>query len=475
MTKLYTLLKILSSHEINQLDVFLGSPYFTQSERLFTLFQYIRSYHPDYESIDRHQLLLQCFPNKAGDLKWLNDRYSELSKLVLRFLQVQQLTKKETLGKTVLRDALQSRGLSKLFLKETQKEIVNIQQDDTQDADSFLSLSLLYDDLYENIEAKANYDPFDQAIKADSSLEIYFLLRKLTFMSNAIGRPLTSDQQMDENWVTLLLSQAKKREGIHPLLDMYRLLVELQRGGYTQAEMENTFHFYQDQSLHFRQPDQAFLIHKLSNMAFRQIATGKTEFSYLLFDIYQYAVKEQLFHTNGFMPFNTFLNICITGAYAQQTEWVNHFIQQHKTYLKPAIRPETLAMSRAFLAFHQGDYEQAFEQLDNIHTTIPSLKIRMRSMRVRCLLERVLNIEGYYDVLQREVIAFKRFLGPYKALSAKRKQAYIHFAEATQLIANCSRQKNKGISAYQETLLQIENKAPLILKKWLLEKLETLA
>lgn len=475
MTKLYLLLGTLSKYEINRLDLFLESPFFNQSERLLALFQYIKRYHSDYESIDRHQLLLECFPAKGGDLKWLNDRYSELSKLVLRFLQVRQLTKKEAVGKTVLRDALQSRGLSKLFLKETQKEILNIQQDDTQDADSFLSLSLLYDDLYENTEAKANYDPFDQAIKADRSLEVYFLLRKLTFMSNTMSRPLSSEQQMEPNWVDHLLLQANKRKGIHPLLDMYRLLVELQREDYTLLQMKDTFQFYQDQSLHFRRPDQAFLIHKLSNMAFRQIATGKTEFSYLLFDIYRYAVKEQLFHINGFMPFNTFLNICITGAYAQQAEWVNLFIQQHEKYLKPAIRTETLAMSRAFMAFHQGDFEQAFEQLDNIHTTIPSLKIRMRSMRVRCLLERVLKVENYYGVLQREVVAFKRFLGPYGALSVKRKQAYIHFAEATQLIANCSQQKNNGIISYQETLLQIENKAPLILKQWLLEKLKTLA
>lgn len=474
LIKLYSLLNSLSKHEINQLDFFLGSPYFTKSERLLTLYQYIKSSHPAYESIDKHQLLLQCFPTKVGDFKWLNDRYSELSKLVLRFLQVQQLSRKEALGERVLRDALKSRGLSSFFLQRTQRGIVKRQQHKAHDADSFLSLSHLYDDLYENTEAKAKYDPFDQAIKADDYLEVYFLLRKLSFMSNTRSRPLKTGQVIDEAWENNLLLAANRRKGIHPLLDMYTLLVELQREDYTLAQMEEFFQFYKEQASYLKRPDQAFIIHKLSNMAFRQIATGKTSFSRLLFDIYQYAVKEQLFHINGFMPFNIFLNICITGAYAQEADWVSSFIQEHEVFLKPAIRTETLAMSRAFLAFHQGNFDQVYRQLRDIHTTIPSLKIRMRSMIVRCLLETAIKDETYHAVFQKEAVAFKRFLGSYKALSKHRKEAYLHFAEVTQLIVNFSRQKNKAQSAYQETLLQIENISPLMLKGWLLDKLKTL-
>jgi len=98
-SSLVRLLRQLSSKQMSRLDKFLLSPYFTQSELLYTLFSYLKQWHPELkgEVMEGEEIHKNIFPKeKKYDKHRLDKKMSDLKKLVVKFLQVEAFEEDES-------------------------------------------------------------------------------------------------------------------------------------------------------------------------------------------------------------------------------------------------------------------------------------------------------------------------------------------------------------------------------------------
>ena len=117
-TKLYQLLSSFSREELRSFRLFLKSSFFNQSPVLLRLFDVIKKYHPTYTSsrLAKENIYKKLNPSVPFTEKLINDRISELSKLVIEFMTIQQLREDKALKNEVFRKSLASHQLSVMFL-----------------------------------------------------------------------------------------------------------------------------------------------------------------------------------------------------------------------------------------------------------------------------------------------------------------------------------------------------------------------
>ena len=124
--KLYHLLERLDGRELPWLDKFLASPYFNSNPWPQKLWEVLRPAHPRYDAFSKEQVFEQLCPGKPFDFKLLNDRYSELSRLVEEFFFQQSFRREEPLQRRARRAAYRSRRLYGLFSKESRRQAAHL-------------------------------------------------------------------------------------------------------------------------------------------------------------------------------------------------------------------------------------------------------------------------------------------------------------------------------------------------------------
>ena len=120
-SKLITVLQILESEDLRQIQKLLKSPFFTSNKNILKLFQIIRRYHPDYSNsaLAKEKLYAKVFPKTDySDVKFRN-LMGELSKLIEEYLVLHFIRTDTYLQKRYLSIAYANREELKLSHKES--------------------------------------------------------------------------------------------------------------------------------------------------------------------------------------------------------------------------------------------------------------------------------------------------------------------------------------------------------------------
>ncbi|MEZ5039782.1 MAG: hypothetical protein R2828_07820 [Saprospiraceae bacterium] len=471
-TKLYRLLNTIETRELKALEHFLLSPYFTNKTEPIALFRELRPFHPIYQKVDKVQLYKKLRPKKAFDVHWLNDRYSELSRLVETFLQSQQLTRDEGLSGSVRCQAFRERGLHQSFFKECRSTIAFYTERQAIHPNTPLSLWELHHSIYRHPATPAKPDPFEEELKAMAYLDQYYITHQLSFVVNCLGGATARTIPLSEEWLSAILEKASRYQGENPLLAIYLQLIRLFREGCTLDKyLLATQQFMALASL-LEKEEKAFLLVKLANLGSSQFTQGQMDYLPQLLPLYQYGLEEGLFLTNGILSEDLFLNICVLGAYANEPDWTRTFIETNEPFLKPAYSQETLALGKAYVAFHMGDFIAAHKLLNEVQSSRLVFKLRLNSLSVRCLLEATLANDSFYSPFKAKVDNFNKFIRRNHLLSAQRKQPYLLFAAMALKIARLHKKPDRNKADYLLLEQKISEMASIIFKSWLLAKLK---
>ena len=470
--KLYRLLERLDGRELPWLDKFLASPFFSSSPWPQSLWECLRDAHPRYEALRKEEVFGRLCPGQPFDSKFLNDRYSELSRLVESFFFQQAFRREESLQRRARRAAYRRRGLYPLFSKECHRQASYLLGQPYRSPGNLAEALEIFDAHYIHPESKSHADEGAETSQVMEQLDLHFVLLKLKYACDQLARRLSFNEPLDERFLEAVLEEAPHLEGRHPAIGLYYRLARLFIEGCPDESFQQTKRLFYDLGELLPAAEQSFVLAKLVALAYMRFNRNQERGLGEVYELFQYGEKHRLFIFDGVISDATFLNVCTIAAQTGDFDWARQFIQKNEAFLPEAAKPDAVILGRATVAFAQEDYSGAYHQLNEVYKRQSAYKLRVRSLYVRCLLGMHLAELRHEAPLHSALDAFGQYIRRHPNLSKGRKDAYLNFAKAVKKIALLRSQAWHSSRARAATLEWLSQLQPIILGAWLRKQLE---
>ena len=468
--KLFKLLSTLEYKELKKLRDFLSSPYFNKTSLFVRLFDRLKLYHPNYEHVDTLQIFEEICPKEAISLQNINERFSQLSRLVETFLRQETLQNQTNTTLQLSLDTFHDRNLPDEFVKLVKKNIEILKSAHPLNDTQSQLLWSIHHRIHRYVVAgrllyrKDAPDPIKY-------LDEYYLLQKLRHSANTITETHDSSEHYNILLLEEILQSIPIRYPHHPILSFYHKLCShmMDDASFSYEQVQKAFFQCSDR---MEEDEQHFVLLVLINLVNKQLRKGRGEYSATILKLYQRGVKKGLFLKPGRLTVNSFLNICSIAAANSAFDWIHDFIETHEPLLVDKNAKNAGYLARAMLAFNKAQFVEAQGFLDEIHTNEIVFKIRSRNLYVRCLLEFFFQSPSTYSTLRSYCNAQEKFINRTSKLNQNRKSAYLNLNKTIKRIAELwldgwnDPVKKKALEEY------IDGLNPIMSKNWLKKTLQ---
>lgn len=473
--KLIQVLQKLSTPQITKLGKLITSPYFHETKGVIRLFTEIRMHHPDYplNKVSNEELAARLFPNVKNGVKKVKGFKSDLMKLIEKFLILEQLDSNVYQQKFYLTRAyhdLQLPKQSETILKKT-NEALN--QQSVHGLSYYLQqLQMAHYQHYhpDNTKPLSNQEKLQNTL---DRLDLHYVLAKYIYHHEVLERTKKNDEQYEERlWdeVQILAQQIQAKEE-YPLLFIYQ---QLRRLGKNNLIDEPTFHklkdyFFQQLSL-LQEEEQQTIFSYLINYTIRAINAGALHFTDIQFELYKNGLANKLILKKKRMTENSFINIVIIAAICKAFDWISNFMKIYQNHLYNDIRTNVLALSNAFILFHQQAYGEALRLLSTFHPNTRSQKLYELPLSVKILFDIYIKDQSYYNPVRSKLASLSNHIVKKYKLAEERKIAYLNFASFTQQLVELLYRGDTNPQNIQQISKAIAATDKVIHKRWLQEK-----
>lgn len=167
------------------------------------------------------------------------------------------------------------------------------------------------------------------------------------------------------------------------------------------------------------------------NYCIREINAGTLSFQKELFQLYHWAIEEQVLLEEGVLGEWHFKNIVRTAIRQGALTWAERFVNENVPFLKEEVRENAYSFNQASIFFEQKAYSEARKLL---------LRVRFTDL-FYSLDSKVLLSKIYYEVEEDEplrsmVKSLQIFLRRKSSLSPAQKTLYVNFAKALQALSD---------------------------------------
>lgn len=471
--KLFHLLSRIEKKEMSRFEKFLASPYFNSNVQMTRLFDYLRGYYPDLGKVTKEEVHRALWPEISFDPQYVNDRFSELGRLAEQFFVAQECRDDDGLRREGRQRAFRRRGMHAAFARECRDQIQELEKFPLRDSGHAGALWRLYHQLYEDPQTLSQTDGGREVMQLMHYLDLQFIILKLRYFSDLQARKLTYEERHELRMLPAVMEAAEPLRARHPIIDLYCRLVQLFHDGCPTDDFQVIEKLYTDLCPQLAREEQAFILIKLCAVANKRQMEGDTVFNEKMFNLYRFGLDRKLFLQGDIFPDSTFLNICSIGAHAHAFDWTRAFIESHRSLLPAEVAPTAAALGEAYLYFHQGAFEKAYQLLNDVTSTRITYKIRIRALYLRCLLGAYLEQPlSYHTAILSALEAFDRFFRREKELSDNRKESYRNFGRAVGRIVKLRDLNWTDPDARAEVAEWIRTRQHIQIRPWLLDLLE---
>lgn len=470
--KIFQLLASLSSKELKEFRLFLASPLCNKSDTLKHLFDLIRPFHPNFTHVKLkdEQLFEKLTRERSFSRKYLTDRLHELSVLLEDFLAIQYIRTNHEEKRRALRKALIQHKQFKLFQKENQKRIENLEASSANSWQKNLELWELHYEIYTHPETHKFTEKKDEATDMMEYLDEAYIILKLRYGFHKKWRFKIFEDTHEDSLLQSLIENSKKNK--NPTIQIYLLLFEYFDSRDKTSIWEQTLLVYKKQFEHLPREEKLAILIFLINIGYKLATSKKPSFFNRMLELYQFGLNNNLLVHHGRLSEHTFKNIVITGSSIKAFKWTKSFIQTYEQYLPESVKGNTLFLAQAYLAFYQGDFQKAFDLLQSPPEPRIGDKIQFKSLQVRCLYELQTRDHSFQETLLSALSSFSVFLQRAKNLSEERKTAYKNFIHMVHQL--CLEQGKISIKkqSHQKLNLTLEKRKNIIARSWIKEKID---
>ena len=480
MNKLTTYFKAFSKKDWQQFDRFIHSPFFKASpiSKRFFHFLYDNRKGKDLEKITKQEIFTAVYPGIPFNDKQLRTQFWRLATLVETYLAVSEFKDDETAVDNHLIMALGKRNDWFPFFEKRIKEKIKKDIERVPDFNTGLQSVKLHHELYFHerfSKYKTGYFAFR---KLTDSLDHFIALAKLKYYCEFLFRKQILREEEDHPFTIDPILEQLKTQGLQhntAAILLYARIIQMKETddwNYFPTTAEVFKKYWKD----IDSEDQHNMLRYLINFIIHLNKKSESPRYDEMLGLYEFGLKHNMLITNRTLSYSTFTNIAVLGSIAKKFDWTDNFITDYQHLLEPSIGPLAVKLSKAFLSFHQNSYKEVLDWTLKIdtHSSQPDHPFRLRSLKLRAFFELYLQDKSYRKLLLNFAESFYKYIRQNRTMTRQQSIAYRHFVQLTKKILTYQSSVEPNEEKKQKLIDEITEKQPLVLKKWLLEKIMAL-
>jgi len=469
-TKLFKLLRHLSSEEMKAVKVYLNSKH-KKTAKAFRLFDYIDKNRHDLEKnkakFTKEKIYKHVYGKEAYNRGKMQELASRLLKEIEFYLIMNEVEDDELLHDVILNKVLKKKGMDDIFKlhnDKAQKKIRNTQPLEHRHLHALVRLN--HDATFHRDIPRLNTAYDEILAQASTYLDTQYVLDKLKIICEQITRKDIIKFDHDNSFLPIEIQNIIQNIPDNIPVGIYLRVIKMYEqnslGLYQQLKKE-ILENKASLSPEYRYDILVILIN-FCNKIYRQNA--KEDYRKELYELFKFIVENDLIIMDGYISENHYISALKVLTAVKDWANVKHFIKLSEK-LKPEYRNAGLALALATLHFAEEKYGDTKTELQKIKMKDANYQLTARSLLLRT----------YYELnetkpLKTLIAACKKFIDRQKILVPATIEANRNFYN---FIAELVRRKEKSTPKSIEMLAQqLQNYSTIVHREWCLKKIEEL-
>lgn len=469
-SKLITILKTFSDSEVKELGKFLEGTSYRKEGAVFSLFKYLKKYHPELPTskIEKAHIQKVLFKKTSKNYRRLFDVMYQLSIVMEDFLILKQLEIQKTDRDFLLLEAYKTKKLDKLFFQkigsidkrwETEKEPgIKHLHDDYR----LKEICLLHPSYSLISEKKINaFDLID-------SIDLYHFITKLNWVlcASMTYTQLSTPQKNQHLISEVIKIAAHPKFKTIPQVFIYSKLIDALSNNRHENYTEIKNAFFSNIQL-FNEYEKLDIYNSL-NILLSKSPNRAANYIQEMFELNRFATESKLILEDGYLYIVNFQNIVSIACIANELNWAKEFIAEFKGYIKEDSRTNATLLCEAILGLYSKNFEEGIVKISQLTFTDPIINIIARGVQLQCYYELE---EDYYELLMDSTKSFTLFLNRNQSIADSFRKSALNFISAIKKLKRLKNTNSKMSKVLKE---EIKNESQLINKYWLLQKIAEL-
>lgn len=477
-SKLIEIIKLFTQQEIKSFEKFIASPYFSPGRDVSGLFNVLKKYYPGFSSdkLSKENVFTSLFPKEKFNEKKLQNLTSDLIKMAEQFLVHESIDLNEIEFDETLAGTYKDKKSDKLWFKtlnSLDKKISGL----LFSSDVCFEREEKHGKMLEDYYLAAN--KFDKCllirIKHSEYSILNFLVnflrkqRDKVVFKNGYNMDFTSPlidsvyESIDLEKMLKLLKE-KKSEWLWLIEIYYYALRSIQN-----VEDETLFKKFQELFYEnidkFSRKEQYFIFNDFIACIYAKSDKLGIRSTREEFEIFKKMLEHNVYSPDekDFMSVLLYRNILGMAVSLKEYIWIEGFIKDFSSKLKPEYRTNMENLAKANLYFGRGKYENALENLSKIPYDVFIYKIDIKNLMLRIYYE--MNL---FDQAFSMIDAFKHFLSSTQEISDYFKDQQYKFVIIYNKLLKAKAENNFDDMGF--ITKEISQTESLASREWLLEK-----
>lgn len=469
-TKLFKLLRHLSSEEMKAVKVYLNSKH-KRTAKAFRLFDYIDKNRHDLEKnkdkFSKEKIYKHVYGKEAYNRGKIQELASRLLKEIEFYLMMNEVEEDELLHDVLLSKVLKKRGMDDIFKPHNDKAQKKIHETKPlEHRHIHVLVRLNHDATFHRDIPKLNTAYDELLAQASTYLDTQYVLDKLKIICEQITRKDIIKPNRNKPLLPIDIQGIIRNIPDNILVNIYLRVIKMYEQDSLKIYQQLKKEILENKaslSPEYRYDILVILIN-FCNKIYKQNA--KENYRKELYELFRFIVVNDLLIIDGYVSENHYISALKVLTAVKDWANVERFIKLSEK-LKPEYREAGLALALATLYFAEKKYGDTKTELQ---------KTKMKDANYQ-LTERSLLLRTYYELnettpLKTLIAACKKFIGRQEILAPATIAANRNFYN---FIAELVRQKKKSTPDSTEVLTQqLQNYSTIVHREWCREKIEEL-
>lgn len=369
-----TILGAFSKNELASFEDFISSPYFNKKPTPVKLFKEIKKYYPDFKSdnLAKEKLFTKIFPGKSYNDGMFRNRMSELNKLLIKFIGVEDVLKEDINFKTKVNRSFLLKGLSGLYhnyLKNLKKEFDKVKEIDEEGYyfEKYHICELESDDTAFNDNQKAQFK-IDPAL--GNNFLFYFLIKYFRIMANILilqqalkinfNKSLFNDlpEVLDFKKLFERINEISPKD--HTILSIYYNMFRAMKEPNNKEAFYSFYNSFDKNYNLFSNRAKYNLYTYAANIIHRDKYPVKE-----ILELYKSMLRRKIYrlYEKGPLPLALFSLVLHSSIYENELVWAEKFVEKYIDELSPEYKITMYNYSKAHLCFATGKFDDSLSYI----------------------------------------------------------------------------------------------------------------
>jgi len=464
--KAIEILKTFSPKELKEFRNFVASPYFNNNPKVLILLNLLKKDYPDFNNkkLVKKKFFKQIFSQKKYEDKKFRYLFTELTKLLEKFLIEQKFSNERALQNNWLLNNLEERGLDNYFQTTLSYSQNQQQQRETRNANYFYEQHLLENSYNVFLGKRQNRSESIDLRTVVENLDLFYIASKLKYCCEIINRKNVIAMDYNPLLLDEILSylQNNPKDEIPAIAIYHCVLLTLTDGTdekhYLKLKKLLTKHIY-----HFLKDEMMEMHTFVLNYCIKQVNSGKPKYLEELFNWYKILLEKKLIFDKKTISQFHYKNIVTVGLRLKKFDWTEKFIHRHKNCISKEFQRNAFTYNLAALYFAKRNYKRTKKLL---------LEVKFTDVYYRTDAS-VMLLKTYYELNDTNGLnslgnTFRMYVKRNKKISNYQRTIYSNLLRFIKQLLKIKNGRKHLISQVKQEIEKTKQVADL---KWLNEKI----